>query len=64
MLNQKPNAGFMRERQLRQRVPVSHSTLWAWVREKKFPAPLKLSERVTVWRVSDIDAWEARQGHA
>lgn len=54
--------GFIRERQLLQRIPVAHSTLWQWVSQKRFPAPLKLSERVTVWRLADIEAWEKQQG--
>jgi predicted DNA-binding transcriptional regulator AlpA len=60
----RPTKGFIRERQLRRRVPVAHSTLWKWVRDGKFPPPLKLSDRVTVWRLSDVDAWEAMQGQA
>lgn len=49
--------GFLREKHVLQLVPVAHSTLWAWVREGKFPAPLKLSERVTVWRSSDVQSF-------
>jgi hypothetical protein len=37
-------------------IPVSKSTWWAGVAEKRFPAPLKLSPGVTVWRSQDIDA--------
>lgn len=49
--------GFLREKHVLQLVPVAHSTLWAWVREGKFPAPLKLSERVTVWRSSEVQSF-------
>jgi prophage regulatory protein len=49
--------GFLREKHVLQIVPVAHSTLWAWVREGKFPAPLKLSERITVWRSSDVQSF-------
>jgi prophage regulatory protein len=35
-------------------VPVSASTLWQWVREGKFPKPVKLGERVTAWKVEEI----------
>jgi predicted DNA-binding transcriptional regulator AlpA len=38
-------------------VPFSASTLWRRVREGKFPAPLKVSESVTAWRVKDVRAW-------
>ena len=36
-------------------VPVSKSTWWDGVKKGRFPAPLKLSPGVTVWRSSDID---------
>jgi prophage regulatory protein len=55
--------GFIRERQLRPGiVPVAHSTLWNWVKAGKFPAPVTLSERVTAWRCSDVQAWVDAQG--
>lgn len=56
--------GFIRERRLRPAIiPVSHSVLWGWVKQGRFPAPIKLSERVTAWRVSDIQQWiEAKKG--
>lgn len=38
-------------------VPVSASTLWLWVRDGKFPKPVKLGERVTAWRVEDVRAY-------
>jgi predicted DNA-binding transcriptional regulator AlpA len=38
-------------------VPVGASTLWQWVRDKKFPAPVKLGPRITAWRAEDIRAF-------
>ena len=35
-------------------IPVSKSTWWAGVRSGRFPKPLKLGPRTTVWRVEDI----------
>ena len=37
-------------------IPVSKSSWWAGVRSQKFPKPLKLGERTTVWRVEDVRA--------
>ena len=37
-------------------IPVSKSTWWQGVKDGRFPQPVKLSERVTVWRVEDIEA--------
>jgi prophage regulatory protein len=35
-------------------IPVSKSTWWAGVKDGRFPSPLKLGPRTTVWRVEDI----------
>ena len=35
-------------------IPVGKSTWWQGVKLGRFPKPLKLSPRVTVWRVEDI----------
>lgn len=37
-------------------VPVGRATWWRGIQEGRFPAGIKLSPRVTVWRQSDIDA--------
>ena len=52
---------FLREKQVRKLIPVAHSTLWAWVQAGKFPAPLKLSDRITVWRDSDVQTFVDEQ---
>lgn len=60
--NTSNTASFLREKHVRQLIPVAHSTLWAWVRVGKFPAPLKLSDRITVWRNSDVQAFIKQNG--
>jgi prophage regulatory protein len=55
---------LLREKQVRKLIPVAHSTLWAWVRTGKFPAPLKLSSRITVWRGKDIQDFISKEGGA
>ena len=37
-------------------LPVSASTWWAGVKSGKFPQPIKLGQRITVWRSDEIDA--------
>ena len=37
-------------------IPVSKSTWWAGVKSGRFPKPIKLGPRITVWRVEDIRA--------
>lgn len=38
-------------------IGVSDKTIWQWVKRGEFPTPIKLSDNVTVWRLSDIQAW-------
>jgi predicted DNA-binding transcriptional regulator AlpA len=54
MQNTLPQTGFIRLPQVLQLYPVSKSTLWLRVKEGRFPTPVKLSERVTAWRVADV----------
>ncbi len=49
-----PETGLMRIKQVLKFIPVSRSSWWAGVKVGRFPQPIKLSERVTVWRASDI----------
>jgi prophage regulatory protein len=37
--------------------PVSPATLWRQIQAGKFPKPLKLSQGVTAWRRSELEAW-------
>lgn len=40
-------------------LPFSAATLWRRVRAGAFPAPIKLSERVTAWKAEDVHCWLA-----
>jgi len=40
---------------LQQSVPVSRSAWWKGVQDGRFPPGVKLSERTTAWKISDID---------
>jgi prophage regulatory protein len=51
-----PQIGLLRVKQVLRFVPVSRSNWWAGVKEGKYPQPVKLSERVTCWRAADIRA--------
>lgn len=35
-------------------IPISSSAWWQGVRDGKYPPAIKLSERVTAWKVEDI----------
>lgn len=57
--NTLPQTGFVRLKQIlapHGPIPVSKSTWWAGVKDGRFPKPMKLGARVTVWRAEDIRA--------
>lgn len=65
-----PDSAFIREAQLVQSpkrpdtpapLPFSPVTLWRKCKAGTFPAPVKLSERVTAWNVGQVRAWMAAQ---
>lgn len=57
-----PTTGFLRLQQIvgdrdagtPPIIPVCASTWWDGVRSGRYPKPIKLSPRVTVWRAEDI----------
>lgn len=38
-------------------IPISRASWWQGVKEGRFPKPIKLGPRTTVWRASDIKAF-------
>jgi predicted DNA-binding transcriptional regulator AlpA len=61
-----PDTGYLRQAQLIPHVvPISSATLWRGVVSGAFPRPVKLSERVTAWRVGDVRKWmDSKAGDA
>jgi prophage regulatory protein len=52
-----PRHGYLRLKQIigpGNPIPVSKSTWWGGVRDGRYPPPVKLGPRVTVWRAEDI----------
>lgn len=45
-------------------VPMSRVSIWRKVRNKDFPAPIRLGVRAIGWRVADVEAWLAARGDA
>ena len=52
-------AQFYRLPHLKQRLGVSGSSIWAWVKKGTFPKPIKLSQNTTAWNAADVEAWAA-----
>jgi prophage regulatory protein len=58
-----PKTGFVRQSQLVPDVlPFSSATLWRLVKAGKFPSPVRLSDRITAWRIEDVRAWMQARG--
>jgi prophage regulatory protein len=52
------NDRFVRLAELRRvYVPVSAATIWRWVKAGTFPKPVKLGERVTAWKLQEVQEW-------
>lgn len=57
-----PETGFLRlpqiigdpKKAIPALIPVSRSSWWLGVKTGKYPQPIKLGSRTTVWRVEDI----------
>jgi prophage regulatory protein len=47
--------------QVRQLVPLSRTTIWRAVRNKSFPAPIKISSGRVAWLEADIRDWISNQ---
>jgi predicted DNA-binding transcriptional regulator AlpA len=50
---------YLRDKQVAEMLTIGRSSVWRMAKEGKLPAPIKLSERVTVWKLSDIEAFIA-----
>ncbi len=65
-MNQLPETGFLRLAQIIGKpdatppippiIPIKKSCWWEGVKSGRFPKPIKLGPRVTMWRVEDIKA--------
>jgi prophage regulatory protein len=72
--HQLPETGFLRLAQITGNpksnppipaiIPVSRSTFLNWVKSGKAPAPVKLGERTTAWKVESIRALIEQLGEA
>ena len=56
MLTNIPSTGFLRLPQVLALIPISKSA-WAGCQSGRYPKPVKLGPRTTVWRAEDIAAF-------
>lgn len=57
-----PTYGFLRLPQVLAIIPISKSAWWEGCRTGRYPKPVKLGPRTTVWRAEDIAALVKRLG--
>ena len=50
--------------QLMNKVPLGKSTIYAYVKAGKMPAPIKVGDRAVGWIESEIDAWLIERAEA
>lgn len=48
---------FLRIAQVAKKTGLGKSTVWLWVKENRFPKPIKLSHKVAVWDEDKIKEW-------
>lgn len=48
---------LLRLQQVLARIPISKSSFWEGCRSGRFPQPIKIGPRTTVWREEDIDTF-------
>ncbi len=62
-----PKTGFVREVSIVAPdgvLPINRSTLWRWVRDGHFPAPVKIGPNTTAWRAEAVIEFMARAEQA
>lgn len=47
---------LLKIKQVRELVPAAPSTIWLWVKDGKFPKPIKIGSG-TFWRESEINSF-------
>lgn len=57
MQSKSQDVHFYRLSQLKEKLSVSRSSIWAWVKNGTFPKPIKLGKNCTAWNSEDVHAW-------
>ncbi|MEI1702472.1 helix-turn-helix domain-containing protein [Acinetobacter baumannii] len=51
-----PKTGYASLNDILPHLPIKRSTVWKWVKDGRFPVPVKI-HTLTRWRCVDIHAW-------
>lgn len=53
-----PTLGLISAKELLPHLPIKRSTLWKWVKDGRFPVPLRIGT-LTRWKCEDVHIWMA-----
>lgn len=56
-----PKNRFVRLPEVKTIVGFGKSTIYAKIADGTFPKPIKLADRISVWKLSDLDKWVEEQ---
>jgi predicted DNA-binding transcriptional regulator AlpA len=59
-----PSEGFVRLPAVLNTLGIGRSSLWAGVKTGRYPKPVKLGPRTTVWRVEEVRRFIGEVGNA
>lgn len=63
MTKKLPEVGFVRLSTILKVIPVSKSTWWDGVKSGRYPKPVNIGKRITLWKVEDIKKIIDKQKH-
>ena len=55
---------YLSDQDIAKRYGVTRQAIWRWHREGDFPRVVRLSAGCSRWRLSEVEAWEARKAAA
>jgi len=48
---------YQTRKQVESLFKISPATIYRWIKEGKFPTPVRLGANIVRWKASDIEAW-------
>ena len=52
---------YQTRQQLEKLFKVSPATIYRWIKEGRFPKPIRLGANMVRWKASDIESWVAER---
>jgi len=59
-----PSNALLRRRQVEHLVKLSRSSIYAAVKNKSFPSPVRIGVRAVAWRQTEVEDWLAARPYA